>query len=107
MSYSKININPVSPAPTSGSVLVIYTGGTLGMVYESKDRQLVPFNFEQIIEKVPEISRLDFEITFLSLPKPIDSSNVNPDIWIELAHIIGTHYDLYDSFVILHGTDTM
>ncbi|WP_031529989.1 asparaginase [Dyadobacter crusticola] len=107
MSYSKIHINPVSPAPTSGSVLVIYTGGTLGMVYETRDKQLVPFNFEQIIEKVPEISRLDFEITFLSLPKPIDSSNVNPDIWIELAQIIGSHNDQYDSFVILHGTDTM
>jgi L-asparaginase len=107
MNYTKIQINPISPEPTSGSVLVIYTGGTLGMVYETKGRQLVPFNFDQIIERVPEISRLDFDITFLSLPKPIDSSNMNPEIWIELVDIIEMHYDQFDSFVILHGTDTM
>jgi L-asparaginase len=107
MTYNKIHINPISPEPTTGSVLVIYTGGTLGMVYERKNNQLVPFDFQQIIEKVPEISRLDFDITFLSLPEPIDSSNMNPEIWIELADIIRTHYDQYDSFVILHGTDTM
>jgi L-asparaginase len=105
--YRKIHINPISPEPTNGSVLVIYTGGTLGMVYERKGRQLVPFDFQQIIERVPEISRLDFDITFLSLPEPIDSSNMNPEIWIELAGIIGENYDQYDSFVILHGTDTM
>jgi L-asparaginase len=107
MTYNKIHINPISPEPTTGSVLVIYTGGTLGMVYERKNNQLVPFDFQQIIEKVPEISRLDFDITFLSLSEPIDSSNMNPEIWIELADIIRTHYDQYDSFVILHGTDTM
>jgi L-asparaginase len=107
MLYSKININPISPEPTVGSVLVIYTGGTLGMVYESKDKQLIPFNFDQIIDRVPEISRLNFDITFLSLPDPIDSSNMNPEIWIELATIIEEEYEQYDSFVILHGTDTM
>lgn len=107
MSYNTIHINPISPDPVQGSVLVIYTGGTLGMVYESKGKQLVPFNFDQIIEKVPEISRLSFGITFLSLKEPIDSSNVNPAIWIELAQIIETNYMHYDSFVILHGTDTM
>ncbi|HEV7381111.1 MAG TPA: asparaginase [Dyadobacter sp.] len=107
MSYNTIHINPISPDPVQGSVLVIYTGGTLGMVYESKGKQLVPFNFDQIIEKVPEISRLSFGITFLSLNEPIDSSNVNPAIWIELAEIIETNYARYDSFVILHGTDTM
>ena len=107
MHYNKIQINPISPEPTVGSVLVIYTGGTLGMVYETKGKQLVPFDFEQIIERVPEISRLTFDITFLSLYEPIDSSNMNPDIWIELAKIIEEEYPKYDSFVILHGTDTM
>ncbi|NIJ52515.1 asparaginase [Dyadobacter arcticus] len=105
--YTKININPISPEPANGSVLVIYTGGTLGMVYERKENQLVPFDFQQIIERVPEISRLDFEITFLSLPEPIDSSNMNPEIWVELAEIVEDNYTQYDSFVILHGTDTM
>lgn len=107
MSYTKIYINPISPEPPRASVLVIYTGGTLGMVYETKGKQLVPFNFEQVIEKVPEIRRLDFEITFLTLPEPIDSSNMSPEIWIEIAKIIRDEYAQYDSFVILHGTDTM
>jgi len=107
MPYNKIHIATASPELTVGSVLVIYTGGTLGMVYEAKEKQLVPFNFDQIIELVPEISRLNFEITFLSLNEPIDSSNMKPDIWIELATIIADEYAHYDSFVILHGTDTM
>ncbi|GGB77302.1 asparaginase [Dyadobacter sediminis] len=107
MTYNKIHIATASPELTVGSVLVIYTGGTLGMVYEVKEKQLVPFHFDQIIERVPEISRLNFDITFLSLNEPIDSSNMNPDIWIELATIIADEYTHYDSFVILHGTDTM
>lgn len=107
MLYNTIRINPISPEPPRASVLVIYTGGTLGMVYESKENQLVPFNFEQVIEKVPEVRRLDFEISFLTLHEPIDSSNMNPEIWIELAQIIQSQYDQYNSFVILHGTDTM
>jgi L-asparaginase len=107
MNYNTIHINPISPEPAQGSVLVIYTGGTLGMVYESKGKQLIPFNFDQIIEKVPEIQRLSFAITFLSLKEPIDSSNITPEIWIELGTIIEDTYADYDSFVILHGTDTM
>ncbi|TLV03692.1 asparaginase [Dyadobacter luticola] len=107
MDYTKIHINPISPEPTNGSVLVIYTGGTLGMIYERKGKQLVPFDFQQIMERLPEISRLDFDITFLSLAEPIDSSNINLEIWVELVEIIEANYDQYDSFVILHGTDTM
>lgn len=107
MNYPTVHINPISPKPAQGSVLVIYTGGTLGMVYENEGKQLVPFNFDQIIEKVPEIRRLSFAITFLSLKTPIDSSNITPSIWIELSNIIAENYAQYDSFVILHGTDTM
>jgi len=107
MSYKTVRINPISPEPPRASVLVIYTGGTLGMVYETKGKQLVPFEFEQIIERVPEIRRLDFEITFVTLYEPIDSSNMSPELWIEIAGIIKKKYHEYDSFVILHGTDTM
>lgn len=89
------------------SVLVIYTGGTLGMVYDSSSGQLLPFDFQQVIDKVPEIRRLDFEITLLTLREIIDSSNMKPPIWVELARIIERNYLRYDSFVILHGTDTM
>lgn len=105
--YKTVRINPISPEPPRASLLVIYTGGTLGMVYENKGKQLVPFEFEHIIEWVPEVRRLDFEITYLTLPEPIDSSNMTPELWITLGQIIRDEYEVYDSFVILHGTDTM
>lgn len=75
------------------------------MVYEKG--QLVPFDFEQILDRLPEIKRLDFEITFTSLEQIMDSSNMRPDVWVELGQLIRRNYDFYDSFVILHGTDTM
>lgn len=102
-----IRINPALPHKPRVSVLVIYTGGTLGMVYDRTTGQLVPFNFEQVLDRVPEIHRLDFEIDLVTLPDVIDSSNMTPAIWADLAQIIHRHYTTYDSFVILHGTDTM
>lgn len=112
MSYQTIHVNPALPNKPRASVLVIYTGGTLGMVYErnadsGKTGQLIPFNFERVIDRVPEIHRLDFEITIITLHEVIDSSNMKPAIWVELAQIIEKNYHQYDSFVILHGTDTM
>ncbi|MBC3785703.1 asparaginase [Spirosoma utsteinense] len=89
------------------SVLVIYTGGTFGMVYDPLADQLIPFDFERVSERLPELRGLDFDITLLTLPAIIDSSNMKPAVWVELAQLIETHYDRYDSFVILHGTDTM
>ncbi|MDZ7898162.1 MAG: asparaginase [Arcicella sp.] len=88
-------------------VLVIYTGGTLGMVYEAKTDSLVPFDFAQIPDNLPEMARLDFEISVLTFDNLLDSSNMNPSIWLLLAKIIGENYYDFDSFVILHGTDTM
>ena len=88
-------------------VLVIYTGGTLGMIYDAKMDSLVPFDFAQIPDNLPEISRLDFEISVLTFDNLLDSSNMNPSVWVQLAKIISDNYALYDSFVILHGTDTM
>ena len=88
-------------------VLVIYTGGTLGMIYDAKMGSLVPFDFAQIPDNLPEMARLDFEISVLTFDNLLDSSNINPSVWIQLAKIIGDNYTLYDSFVILHGTDTM
>ena len=88
-------------------VLVIYTGGTLGMVYDSKTDSLVPFDFAQIPDNLPEMARLDFEISVLTFDHLLDSSNMNPVVWVQLAKIIEEKYTQYDSFVILHGTDTM
>ncbi len=100
-----------TPNP-AGSILVIYTGGTLGMVYDrsadpAKTGQLKPFDFSQVLEKVPEIGRLDFDVSLITLEPIIDSSDVKPVVWQRLAQTIEAHYDEFDSFVILHGTDTM
>ncbi|GAB3339379.1 asparaginase [Larkinella ripae] len=105
--YRTIHINPVLPGQSRTSVLVIYTGGTLGMVYDRTNDQLVPFDFEQVLDRVPEIRRLDFALTVIVLNELLDSSNMKPANWIQLSKIIGENYAAYDSFVILHGTDTM
>src|SRR6218665_3045379 len=91
----------------ANSVLMIYTGGTLGMVYDAKSKSLVPFNFSEILTNVPELHRLEFELTILTLDKPIDSSNMNPGNWVEIARIVYDNFEEFDAFVILHGTDTM
>lgn len=88
------------------SVLVIYTGGTFGMVYDRHDG-LISFDFERVPDRLPELHRLDFDITLTTLPDVIDSSNMKPAVWIELAQLIKANYEQYDSFVVLHGTDTM
>ena len=88
-------------------VLVIYTGGTFGMEYEPKTGQLIPFNVERVLDKLPELNRLSFGITVRTLAAILDSANMTPAVWVELATIIRDEYDHYGSFVILHGTDTM
>lgn len=95
-----------SDKKSTTSVLIIYTGGTLGMVYD-KNGQLIPFDFEQILRKVPELKQLDCELSIYSFEKLIDSSNVAPEDWINIAGIIEKYYNDFDGFVLLHGTDTM
>lgn len=89
------------------SVLIIYTGGTIGMVNDPETGALCPFNFEQIAKAVPEIKEFGFNIDSYTLPEIIDSSDVQPSLWAELCRIILDNYDRYCGFVILHGTDTM
>ena len=90
------------------SILIIYTGGTIGMVHDPVNRITpVPFNFDHILDQVPELKRFDFKIDTISFNPLIDSSNVSPDVWIKIASIIEEKYNEYDGFVILHGTDTM
>ena len=107
MAYKTVRINLTLTQSHRQSVLVIYTGGTFGMVYEPQTGQLVPFDFDRVVDRLPELKRLTFDITLLTLPAIIDSSNMKPAIWVELAQIIQDNYRQYDSFVILHGTDTM
>ncbi len=89
------------------NILIIYTGGTIGMVNDAKTGTLIPFDFEQIQANVPELARLDYQLSVHSFDPILDSSNMNPSIWIELAVLIKAKYDYFDGFVILHGSDTM
>lgn len=106
MNYKIVNIRTTAKNDPTDSILIIYTGGTIGMVYDD-DGSLMPFNFVKVLEKIPEISGLELKITVISFPAPIDSSNVNYKDWQDLAYIIYENYHQYDGFVILHGTDTM
>lgn len=106
MAVVKTNIDTAAPAHPEASILIIYTGGTVGMVYDEK-QHLVPFNFSQILQKVPELSNFKYMLTVLSMEPVIDSSNVSPTDWLMLANLIRDNYADYDGFVILHGTDTM
>lgn len=87
-------------------ILIIYTGGTIGM-HHDKHGALKPFDFGRIAEHVPELKKLKCKIDYHSFKELIDSSNVQPPFWVELAEIIEKKYNNYDGFVILHGTDTM
>lgn len=89
------------------NILLIYTGGTIGMKHDPETQTLVPFNFEQILEEVPELRKFVHTIDTHSFYPPIDSSDIEPEFWVELANLIGEKYNQYDGFVILHGTDTM
>ncbi len=88
-------------------VLLIYTGGTIGMMQDAKTGHLKPFDFKHLTKQIPELSKFDVEITSESLSKPIDSSDMRPEIWIDLVKIIEKNYSKVDGFVILHGSDTM
>ena len=88
-------------------ILLIYTGGTIGMIKDFETGALKAFDFKDLLEKIPELRLLDCEISTTGFNKPIDSSNMNPALWVQLCQIIKDHYDSYDGFVILHGSDTM
>lgn len=89
------------------ALLLIYTGGTIGMKQDMQDLTLKPFDFSQILDEVPEIRKFAFKIDTYSFEPPIDSSDVEPSLWQDLARLIKEKYEDYDGFIILHGTDTM
>lgn len=106
MNYKIVKLNTAAKNDIEASILIIYTGGTLGMAYNNSG-SLIPFNFGQILEKIPNLTSMNVTITVISFPEPIDSSNVNMQHWVDMAYIIYENYDTYDGFVVLHGTDTM
>ena len=94
-------------AKSKPSILLIYTGGTIGMMQDVRTGELKPFNFKALTKQIPELEKFDIELSSISFKHPIDSSNMHPRVWIELATIIKDNYAKYDGFVILHGSDTM
>lgn len=106
MNFNQVVINTALPQKPKGRVLIIYTGGTFGMTYDSEG-VLIPFDFGLILEHLPTLKNLALELTVISFDKPIDSSNIEPDHWKALGNIIYQNYLTHDGFVVLHGTDTM
>ncbi len=92
---------------TKKNILVIYTGGTIGMLQDPLTKSLKPFNFNDIYEHIPMLKLFNYNIIFKNFLPLIDSSNVSPQFWIDLASCIETNYENFDGFVILHGSDTM
>lgn len=88
-------------------IFIIYTGGTIGMIENPELHALEPFDFDHLIDNVPKIKMLNYEISNFQFSKPIDSSAMNPSHWAEIAQVIEQNYDNVDGFVVLHGTDTM
>ncbi len=88
-------------------ILLIYTGGTIGMMKDPETGSLKAFDFAHLIEKIPELKLLDCNIETISFKEPIDSSEMNPEYWVQIAEIIEENYNSNDGFVILHGSDTM
>ncbi len=88
-------------------ILIIYTGGTIGMIENQATGALEPFDFDHLMDNVPKVKMLDYLIDNIQFEHPIDSSDMNPQQWCEIARHIERNYEEYDGFVVLHGTDTM
>ncbi|GEL10705.1 L-asparaginase [Flavobacterium glycines] len=88
-------------------ILLIYTGGTIGMRKDLKTGALKVFNFSKLLQRIPELKQLDCEIETISFQNPIDSSNMKPEKWAEIVEIITANYSGFHGFVVLHGSDTM
>ena len=91
----------------TNKVLLIYTGGTIGMNRNPRTGALEPFDFEHLLKNVPELQQVSTDIDTYQFNPPIDSSDMSPELWVDIVHVISNNYQKYDGFVILHGTDTM
>jgi L-asparaginase len=86
---------------------MVYTGGTIGMEKDLSTGALKAFDFNKLLQNIPELKQLDCNIDTISFEKPIDSSNMNPDKWVQIVSIVEENYNQFDGFVVLHGSDTM
>ncbi len=89
------------------SILIIYTGGTIGMVQDQDTGALKPFRFDNILVEVPELKKFGFNLSSYAFNPPLDSANVGPETWVKVADVIEQNYSNFDGFIVLHGTDTM
>lgn len=89
------------------SILLIYTGGTIGMIRHSQTGALEAFNFQHLRQHVPELEDLGCQVSTVQFDPPMDSSEMGPESWEKIVRIIADNYHAYDGFVVLHGTDTM
>lgn len=89
------------------SILLIYTGGTIGMIENPETGVLESFNFQHLKDNMPELKKLGYDISTIQFEPPLDSSDMGPESWMKMVRIISDNYQNYDGFVILHGTDTM
>ena len=92
---------------SKSKILLIYTGGTIGMMKDFETGALKAFNFSELLQKIPELKQLECNIETVSFEMPIDSSTIHPDKWKEIVEIIDRNYESFDGFVVLHGSDTM
>ena len=105
MKYKIVKIN-TRAVKTRASVLIIYAGGTIGMIRDAS-KSLVAVNFNQIMQQLPALSSLEVSVTVISFPVSMDSSNMSFRNWIDIGHIINENYKNYNGFIVLQGTDTM
>ena len=89
------------------SILVIYTGGTIGMVHDPRTGTMKQLGFDNVYQFLPMLENFNYRIEFITFSPLLDSSNMHPSFWVELASVIEAHYESFDGFVVLHGSDTM
>ncbi|MDX1630195.1 MAG: asparaginase [Fulvivirga sp.] len=106
MKYKKDQIVIAASKAPDTSICLIYTGGTLGMVHNDNGA-LIPFDFSSILEHVPSLRQLQLNLSVIAFNEPIDSSDITIEDWVDIGRVIKDHYDEFDGFVVLHGTDTM
>ncbi len=88
-------------------ILLLYTGGTIGMINDPQTGELRSFDFDLVYNHVPELKRLNVQLDTVSFEEPVDSSEMTPKLWKRIAKTLFENYDAYDGFVVLHGSDTM
>lgn len=89
------------------SILIIYTGGTIGMFQDPETGSLKPFDFKYLLNEVPELKKINLNLRIHAFEDPIDSSNADPGFWVKIAEVIEKNYHDFEGFVVLHGSDTM